>query len=156
MGLKSGLVIITCCYGDYLHSHIQKQMDAVVDITGFVGLKVQEWVEIYSGSTRRWDDICQHYRDLLHHSAAVVRSIFILMASVIYIEKVLSLKTETEVLCTVLEVILTRASMESFGCPPSEQKDLETWLRILGEMPWKSLQKDVRQHLLNKVGKNLK
>ena len=45
------------------------------------------------------------------------------MASVIYTEKNVLLKTETQLLCKVLEMILTKASMESFGCPPSELKD---------------------------------
>ena len=152
-GLKSGSVIITCSYGEYLHTQVQKQMDAVVDIKGFTGLNFGRWGELYLGSTTRWKDMFQHYKDLLHHSVAFVRPIFTLMASVIYIEKNISLKTETEVLCTVLEMILIRASEKSFDCPPSELKDLETWLKILGEMSWKSLQKDVRQHLLDKVGK---
>ena len=156
IGLKSGSVIITCCYGEYLHSQgqVQKKMDAVVDIKGFDVLKFNRWGELYLGRTARWKDMLQHYEYLFRHSMALVRPIFTLMVSVIYIEKNVPLKTKTEVLCTVLEMILTRASMKSFDCPPSELKDLETWLRILGQMSWKSLQKDVRQHLLDKVGKN--
>ena len=153
MGLKSGSVIITCCYGDYLHGQVQKQMDAVVDITGFYGTKPEEWAELYLGSTTRRKDMYEQYKDLLPHCIEFTRPIFILMASVIYIEKNLPLKTETEVLCNVQEMILKRKSMEYFGCPPSELKDFETWLRILGEISWKSLQKDVRQHLLDKVRK---
>ena len=151
MGLKSGSVIITCCYGEYLHKQEQKRMDAVVDIKGFVGKKPNEWGVLYLERTTRWKDMFQHYEDLLHRSIAFLRPIFTLMASVIYTEKNVLLKTETQLLCKVLEMILTKASMESFGCPPSELKDLETWISILGEMSWKSLQKDVRQHLLDKV-----
>ena len=73
----------------------------------------------------------------------------------IYIEKNVSLKTVTELLCIVLEMILIRASEKSFACLPSELNDLDIWLGILGEMSWKSLQKDVRQHLFDKVSKFL-
>ena len=152
-GLRSGSVIITCCYGDYLHRQVQKQLDAVVDIKGFYGPKSEEWAELYLGSTD-CKDMYEQYGDLLHHSVEFARPIFTLMASVIYIGKTTtSLKTTTEVLCKVLEMILTRASMESFGCPRSELQDLETGLSILGEMSFKSLQKVVRHHLLDKVCK---
>ena len=152
MRLRSRSVIITCCYGEYLHRQAQNQMDAVVDIKGFVGQKPNEWGILYLGSTR-WEDMRRQYEDLLHRSIAFHRPIFTLMTSVIYIEKKLSLKTETELLCKVLEMILTRASMEFIGCPTSELQDLETGLSILGEMSFKSLQKDVRHHLLDKVCK---
>ena len=76
MGLRSGSVIITCCYGDYLHSQVQNQMDAVVDIEGFAGQKVKEWGELYFGSTSKWKDMFQHYTDLFHHSAAFSNPFF--------------------------------------------------------------------------------
>ena len=153
LGLNSGSVILTCCLGKYLSSDIRNQMDAEVDLKGFDPERVSQWIQLYNfqKNIASNQEMLQNFHDLLTHSAKVQVPIGTLMVTLILIENKALAKTFTKLICAVQNMILTRASQTNFGCLPSELKDLEKWLSILGEISWKSLQKDIRQHLLEKV-----
>ena len=153
LGLSSGSVILTCCLGKYLSSDIRSQMDAEVDLIGFDPERVSQWIQLYNfqKNIASNQEMLQNFHDLLTHPAKFQVPIGTLMVTVIFIENKAPAKTLTKLVCAVQNMILTRASQNNFGCLPSELKDLEKWLSILGEISWKSLQKDIRQHLLEKV-----
>ena len=154
-GLPSGSVILTCCLGKYLTSHVRDQMDAVIELKGFNPIKTSRWIQLYNPReiTAVEQNIFERFSDIVTLSTRLQIPIRTLMSTVIFTEKKACSTKFTQIVCDVQQLILTRETQKNFGCPPSELKELETWLNILGEMSWRSLQKEVRQHLLDKVVK---
>ena len=126
-GLSSSSVILTCCLGKYLSSHVRNQMDAVVALKGFDAGKTSQWLQLYKFQERiaTRQDMFQQFSDFVKKSGRFGMPIATLMSTVIFIENKECSKTFSQIVYDVQQLILTRAIQKNFGCPPSELKDLE-------------------------------
>ena len=143
----------------YVDKDIQDRMDGEVRIDGFSIEKVYECCNLYLGSKEQTDEllkqaqtagICQlsWYRNYV----GILRiPIILLMTCVIFDMKQSLPKQKTEIIRTIIELMMDRSTLKHFGCKSSELKHLDTLLFKLGEISWKALQNDIGQLLLIQV-----
>ena len=73
------------------------------------------------------------------------------MICVIFDEKQSLPKTKTEIIRTIIQLMIDRSTLKHFGCKSLDVKNLDNLLEALGKISWQSLQNDVGQLLLKRV-----
>ena len=72
------------------------------------------------------------------------------MTCVIFDEKQTLPKRKTEIIGTIIELMMDRSTLKD-GCKSSELDNLDSLLCALGKRSWEALQKDIGQLLLIQV-----
>ena len=138
-------------------------MDGEVRIDGFSPEKIRECCNLYLGSEEqtkkllkeaRAAGICDIHWDEynMYGDAGILRiPIVLLMTCVILDEKQLLPRKKTEIIRTIIELIIDRSTLKHVECKSSELKHLDSLLHTLGEVSWKALQNDIGQLLLIQV-----
>ena len=157
-GIGNCLLLLTSRPG-YVEKDIQDRMDGRVKIEGFCYKKIHECCNLYLGSEEQTDklikqaqeaDIC--YFSKYRHDPGLLRiPIILLMICVIFDEKQTLPKKKTEIIGTIVELMMDRSTLKHFGCKSLELEHLDSLLYALGELSWIALQKDIGQLLLIQV-----
>ena len=179
-GIGNCFLLLTSRPG-YVEKDIQDRMDGEVRIDGFSPEKIRECCNLYLGSEQQTDKllnqatsagICNLYLDsetqieeeptveqaiyaiyhVLNNDPELLRiPIILLMTCVIFDEKQSLPKKRTEIIGTIIQLMMDRSTLKHFGCKSSGLQKLDSLLYALGEQSWTALQKDIGQLLLIKV-----
>ena len=149
-GIGTCFVILTSRTGDYLKKSLRSMMDGEIIIEGFSEGNIVKCSTQYLGSRDKCLEMLKQAREagiscLLHIP------IVLLMVCAVFTEKNSLPKTKTGIVKIIIELIIDRTTLKTFGLKSSELEHLETWLEILGKFSWEALQSDIGQLLLNKV-----
>ena len=157
-GIGNCLMLLTSRPG-YVDKDIQERLDGEVIIDGFSLEKIRECCNLYLGSEEQTEillkqakksDICDISR--YWNDPGLLRiPIILLMTCVIFDEAQSLPKKKTEIIRTIIQLMMDRSTLKHFGCKSSELQNLDSLLYALGEQSWKALQKDIGQLLLKQV-----
>ena len=165
--IKSGIgncfLLLTSRPG-YVDKYIQDRMDGEVRIDGFSCEKIRECCNLYLSSEEQADRFLEQAEKAnIFHSENNFWSfdrgypgllripIILLMTCVIFDEKQSLPKKKTEIIGTIIQLMMDRSTLKHFGCKSSELQQLDTLLYALGEQSWNALQKDIGQLILMQV-----
>ena len=157
-GIGNCFLLLTSRPG-YVEKDIQERMDGEVRIEGFNPRKVRECCNLYLGSEEQTDKLLEQAEkagicDLSWYwgNPGLLRiPIILLMTCVIFDEKQSLPKKKTEIIGTIIELMMDRSMLKHFGCKSADLQCLDSLLHALGEQSWTALQKDIGQLLLAQV-----
>ena len=157
-GIGNCFLLLTSRPG-YVEKDIQDRMDGAVTIDGFSPEKIRECCNLYLGSEEETDKLIKQaqeagiwYLSIFGNDPGLLTiPIILLMTCVIFDEKQSLPKKKTEIIGTIIELMMDRSTLRHFGCKSSELQHLDSLLCALGELSWKALQKDIGQLLLIQV-----
>ena len=143
-------VILTSRTGEYLKKSLRSTMDGEIIIEGFSESNIIKCSTQFLGSREKCLEMLKQAKTagisgLLHIP------IVLLIVCAVFMEKNSLPGTKTGIVRTILELIINRTTLKTFGLKSSELEHLDSWLDILGKFSWEALQRDIRQLLLNKV-----
>ena len=149
-GVGTCFVILTSRTGDYLKRSLRSTTDGEIIIEGFSEKNIVKCSTQYLGSRDKCLAMLKQATEagisgLLHIP------IVLLMVCAVFMEKNSLPKTKTGIVKIIIELIIDRTPLKTFGLRAPELEHLETWLEILGKLSWEALQRDIGQMLLNKV-----
>ena len=154
-GIGNCFLLLTSRPG-YVEKDIQDRMDGAVRINGFSPKKIRECCNLYLGSEEQTDklikqaqeaELCGYWSD-----PGLLRiPIILLMTCVIFDEKQSLPKKKTEIIGTIIELMMDRSTLKHFGSKSSELQQLDSLLYALGKESWNALHKDIGQLLLIQV-----
>ena len=143
-------LILTSRFGEYLSKPIRKLMDGEIEIKGFSEENIEKCSSLYLGSERSSRYFLGQAKQSQIYELLRI-PIVLLMSCLVFTEKDSLPKTQTELFSIAREIIIDRTTLKTFGKKSSELKDLESWLDVLEEMSWETLQDNERPLLLDKV-----
>ena len=143
-------VTLTSRTGDYLKKSLRSTMDCEIFIEGFSESNIIKCSTQYLGSRVKCLEMLKQAKTA-GISGLIHIPIVLLMVCAVFIENNSLPRTRIGIVETILELIIDRTTLKTFGLKSSELEHLETWLDILGKCSWEALQKDIGQLLLNKV-----
>ena len=159
-GMGNCFLLLTSRPG-YVEKDIQDKMDGAVRINGFGLEKIRECCNLYLGSEWQTEELLRQAVkvQLLHEfwryehgDPGLLRiPIILLMTCVIFDEKKSLPRSKTEIIKTIIQLLMDRSTLKHFGCKSSELKHLDSLSCTLGEFSLTALQKDTGQLLLAKV-----
>ena len=155
-GMGNCFLLLTSRPG-YVEKYIQERMDGDVRIDGLNPGNVRECCNLYLGSEELTDKLLQQAEKaelcyLDEHNPGLLRiPIILLMTCVIFDEKQTLPKKKTEIIGTIIQLMMDRSTLRHFGCKSSDLKHLDSLLYALGEHSWKALREDIGQLLLIQV-----
>ena len=159
-GIGNCFLLLTSRPG-YVEKGIKDRMDGEVRIDGFSTEKIRECCNLYLGSEEQTDKLLKQAEKakLLHIFWRFERvdpgllkiPIILLMACVIFDEKKTLPKKITEIIGTIMELMMDRSTLKHFGCKSSNLEHLDSLLYVLGEHSWKALRRYIGQLLLTQV-----
>ena len=148
----------------YVEKNIQDRMDGEVKIDGFSPEKIRECCNLYLGSEEQTNillnqakkvGICHFVniggREFWTDQGLLRIPIILLMTCVIFDEKQSLPKKKTEIIGTIIELMMDRSTLKHFGSKSSELQQLDSLLYALGKESWNALHKDIGQLLLIQV-----
>ena len=157
-GIGNCFLLLTSRPG-YVEKYIHDRMDGEVRIDGFSSEKIRECCKLYLESEEQTERLIEQteksgisrlatfWRD----SGLLRIPIILLMKCVIFDEKQSLPKKKTEIIGTIIELMMDRSTLKHFGCKSSELQHLDSLLWALGELSWAALRKDIGQMLLMQV-----
>ena len=161
--IKSGIgncfMLLTSRPG-YVEKDIQDRIDGEVRIDGFSPEKIRECCNLYLESKEQTDKLLQQAEkaklcwrlDKFYGDPGILKiPIILLMVCVLYDENQFLPKKKTEIIRTIIELMMDRSTLRHFHCKSSDLNHLDSLLYTLGEQSWKTLQKDIGQLLLIQV-----
>ena len=157
-GIGNCFLLLTSRPG-YVEKDIQDRMDGAVRINGFSPEKIRECCNLYLGSEEQTDQLIKQaqeagiwYRSVFWNDPGLLRiPIILLMTCVIFDEKQSLPKKKTEIIGTIIELMMDRSTLKHFGSKSSELHHLDSLLYALGKESWNALHKDIGQLLLIQV-----
>ena len=150
-GIGNCFLLLTSRPG-YAAKSIRDRMDCEVRIEGFNNENIRKCCDLYLGSRQRTDKLLLLAKQAGISEANLLRvPIILLMICVIFDEKQSLPKTKTEIIRTIIKLMMDRSTLKHFGCKSQDLKQLDNSLEILGKISWTALQNDIGQLLLKKV-----
>ena len=157
-GIGSCFLLLTSRPG-YVEKDIQDRMDGEVRIDGFSPEKIRECCNLYLGSEEQTNKLIKQaqeasiwYRSKYRNDPGLLRiPIILLMTCVIFDEKQSLPKKKTEIIGTIIKLMMDRSTLKHFRCKSSELEHIDSLLFALGEASWNALQKEIGQLLLMQV-----
>ena len=142
-----------------MEKYIHDRMDGEVRIDGFSPENIRECCNLYLGSEEQTNKLIKQaqqagiwYLSIFDNDPGLLRiPIILLMTCVIFDEKHSLPKKKTEIIGTIIELMMDRSTLKHFGCKSADLHCLDSLLYALGEQSWKALQKDIGQLLLMQV-----
>ena len=151
LGIGECFVMLTSRPG-YVEKTIRDRMDGEVRIDGFNSENIRRCCDLYLGTRQQTEKLLRLAKQAGISDDKLLRvPIILLMICVIFEEKESLPNRKTEIIRTIIELMMDRATLKHFECKSSEIKNLDSLLYALGEFSWKALQNDVGQLLLIKV-----
>ena len=150
-GVGNCFLLLTSRPG-YVEKCTRDRMDGEVRIEGFNNENIKKCCDLYLGARQRTDKLLQLAKEAGISEANLLRvPIILLMTCVIFDEKQSLPKTKTEIIRTIIELMMDRSTLKHYGCKSSDLEHLDTLLETLGKISWTALQNDIGQLLLKKV-----
>ena len=150
-GVGNCFLLLTSRPG-YVAKSIRDRMDGEVRIEGFNNENIKKFCDLYLGSRQRTDELLKLAKQAGISEVNLLRvPIILLMICVIFDKKQFLPKTKTEIIRTIIQLMMDRSTLKHFGCKSSELKQLDNLLEMLGKISWTALQNDIAQLLLKKV-----
>ena len=157
-GIGNCFLLLTSRPG-YVEKDIQDRMDGEVRIEGFSPEKIRECCNLYLGSEEQTDKLLEQAQeaelcdlDGYWSDPGLLRiPIILLMTFVIFDEKQSLPKRKTEIIGTIIELMMDRSTLKHFGYKSVDLQCLDSLLYALGEQSWTALRKDIGQLLLIQV-----
>ncbi len=150
--------------GNYIDKETRDRMDGEVRLEGFDERSIRKCSELYVGSAEKSSELLRQAKKLniwQEGTDNLAREgkempllrvpIFLLMVCVLFDQNETLPTRKTDMVSTLLNLIMDRTTLKKHGCLSSELPELERLLDSLGEAAWKALQNDVQQLLLRTV-----
>ena len=134
----------------YVSRSVRNAMDGEVRIEGFSEDSIRKCsAKFLESEDKSREMLNQAKRSGVDKLLSV--PIILLMTCVLYKENEALPKSRTNIFRTILELVIDRSSLKQFGYKASCSENLDSMLETLGMLAWETLQKDVRQLLIDKV-----
>ena len=136
----------------YVSRSVRNAMDGEVRIEGFSQENIRKFtVKFLESEDKSREMLNQAKRSGVDKLLSV--PIILLMTCVLFEENKALPKSRTDIFRTILELVMDRSSLKRLGYKASCSENFESMLETLGMLAWETLQKDVRQLLIDKVTK---